>query len=619
MKIPQPPEHLFGLLGNLPDLDPSFPVKNVWSLQQVYGPIMKLNTGSEKVYLGDQKHINEICDEKRFHKVPNDTLLALRPMLGDGLFTAYDTEPNWWKAHRMLTPAFGPVALRHMFDDMLDISSQMVLKWDRLGPSHQIECSDDLTRLAFDTIGLCAFSYRFNEFYTDNIHPFAQQMADVLIETGKRSLRLGVVNEFFHRNEEEKRQENVRSMHELCDQIIADRKKNPQPENKDLLNTMLNTVDKETGEGLSDENIRFQMGTLLVAGHETTSSTLSFTYLNLLKNPEKLLKAQQQVDDIIGDSVISLEHLPKLTYIDACIKETLRLSSPIPSWTLCPRQDTRLAGKYPVSENTQVTSVLRSLHHETAVWGDDHDEFIPERMMDGRFEKLPPNSWKPFGNGMRSCIGRGFAEQEMVINIALVLQRFQLELADPSYELELKSTLTIKPWNFRMKVRRRPGKTLLVGVPGGVPTTVAKKHERQHEEAHAPRPDASSKPLKVFFGGNTGTCEALAEDLKTKLAAGGLETSIDTLDSATEHLPTDQPAIIITSSYEGQPPDNAKKFVTWLENNSQDSKGLEKVKYAVYGVGNSVSRSMSWLCALCKDLYFTGLGDHFPPCPQVGR
>lgn len=152
-----------------------------------------------------------------------------------------------------------------MFNDMQDIASQMILRWDRLGPDHEIECSDDLTRLAFDTIGLCAFSYRFNEFYTDNVHPFAQQMASVLLESGKKANRPALLQRLYYRSEQE-RQEQVKKMWELCDQIVADRKKHPQPDNHDLLNTMLNTVDRETGEGLSDENIRFQMATFLVAG-----------------------------------------------------------------------------------------------------------------------------------------------------------------------------------------------------------------------------------------------------------------------------------------------------------------------------------------------------------------
>ena len=95
LPIPQPPEHLFGLLGNLPDLDPSFPFKNIWNLQKLYGPIMKLKLGADQVVLGDQQHINEICDEKRFHKVPGGALTAIRALTGDGLFTAYDSEMSW--------------------------------------------------------------------------------------------------------------------------------------------------------------------------------------------------------------------------------------------------------------------------------------------------------------------------------------------------------------------------------------------------------------------------------------------------------------------------------------------------------------------------------------------
>lgn len=117
---------------------------------------------------------------------------------------------------------------------------------------------------AFDTIGLCSFGYRFNEFYLEKAHPFAQQMADVLLESGRRANRPSLMNQFYRADERE-RQENVRKMHELSDEIIAERKRNPQPDSTDLLNTMLNTVDRETGEALSDENIRFNMCTFLVS------------------------------------------------------------------------------------------------------------------------------------------------------------------------------------------------------------------------------------------------------------------------------------------------------------------------------------------------------------------
>lgn len=283
-----------------------------------------------------------------------------------------------------------------MFDRMLDISSQMVLKWDRQGPDHEIDCADDFTRLAFDTIGLCAFSYRFNEFYSDKPHPFASQMSEVLLESGKKTNRTRF-QQVFYRKSEEGRQENVRKMMDLCNKIIQERKDNPQPDNHDLLNTMLNGVDKETGKKLSPENISYQLATFLVAGHETTSSTLSFLNLNFIKNPDKLHKAVKEVDEVVGDKVLTVDMLPKLTYIDACIKETLRCNSPINMISVTSTKDQVLGGKYFVAKDQPAIALFRSLHHDRAAWGDDVDEFRPERFLDGNFQKVPPNSWKPVG------------------------------------------------------------------------------------------------------------------------------------------------------------------------------------------------------------------------------
>ncbi|KAF2211670.1 hypothetical protein CERZMDRAFT_68391 [Cercospora zeae-maydis SCOH1-5] len=582
-EIPQPPPHLFGLLGNIPDVDFTYIFKDVTRLQQIYGPIIKLQLAKEIVFVGNQALANEVCDTKRFNKAPSPSLEEARAFLGDALFSAYNEEVNWGKAHRMLIPTFGPFGVRKMWGGMQDIASQMILKWDRLGPDHEIECADDLTRLAFDTIGLCAFSYRFNQFYSEDVHPFAMQMADVLVETGKKSGRPHLIQALYRRSER-KRLADMQSMHALCDQIVADRKQHPQPDNNDLLNVMLNSTDRETGEGLSDENIRFQLTTFLVAGHETTSATLGFTYYHLLKHPGVLLKAQKLVDEVVGDEVLSLEHVPKLEYIDACIKETLRLTPPVGGFTIGSKTDQVVGGKYLVPANTLVTVNNTALHRDPAVWGEDADEYRPERWLNGVYAKLPPNSWKPFGNGVRACIGRGFAEQEMIMNVAMVLQRFQIELADPSYELQIKSTITIKPHNFRIKVKRRQGKSTYVGIPGG-----AQMHDEKNAPSKVVQPAQTKqgKPLAIYFGGNSGTCEALAQSLETVAKDRGFDTSFGSLDSATEDIPTDRPAVFITSSYEGLPPDNAKKFVKWLEGLKQDSQPLADVKYAVFGAGNS--------------------------------
>ena len=177
----------------------------------------------------------------------------------------------------------------------------------------------------------------------------------------------------------------------------------------------------------------------------------------------------------------------------------------------------------------------------------------------------------------------------MLINIVLVLQRFQIEKADPDYKLRLRCNITTKPDGFKMRVRRRVGRGLMVGIPGGALTESAQKDRYPRTKApQAISGQGDTKSVTAFFGGNTGTCESLAQDLSKSALGFGLEVDIQNLDSATENLPTDRPCVIITTSYEGKPPDNAKKFVAWIEQLSQKSAKLPKrTQYAVFGVGNS--------------------------------
>jgi cytochrome P450/NADPH-cytochrome P450 reductase len=121
-----------------------------------------------------------------------------------------------------------------MFPGMMDITTQMLLKWDRLGPDHEILCSDDFTRLTFDIIGLCAFGFRFNNFYAEHSHPFVEQMAEVLIESGRRGNRLALETK-LRIFAAARLEDNVKKMHDLCDDIIADRITHPQPDALDLL------------------------------------------------------------------------------------------------------------------------------------------------------------------------------------------------------------------------------------------------------------------------------------------------------------------------------------------------------------------------------------------------
>ncbi len=180
-------------------------------------------------------------------------------------------------------------------------------------------------------------------------------------------------------------------------------------------------TDRPAGRKLSHENIRFQLVTFLIAGHETTSGMLSFLFHYLLITPHAYQAIRREVDEVIGGASVNLEHLAKLKYIDASLKEALRLQPTAPAWTVAPLADTTICdGKYAVPKDQGIGILLHALHRDPAVWGDDVEDFRPERMLDGKFEALPPDSWKPFGNGVRACIGRPFAWQEALLAVAMV-------------------------------------------------------------------------------------------------------------------------------------------------------------------------------------------------------
>ncbi|MCX6048868.1 MAG: cytochrome P450, partial [Chloroflexi bacterium] len=453
--IPGPKPSL--LVGNVPDIDLHAPIQSLMALAREYGPIFRLELpGREMIVVSSQELANELCDEQRFDKKIHASLHQVRDFAGDGLFTAETQDPNWGKAHRILMPVFGPAALRNMFPEMLDIAEQLLLKWERQGPNQRIDVADNMTRLTLDTIALCAFDYRFNSFYEKDLHPFVGAMVRALDEAGARTRRLPLQNRLMLITRRQY-DEDVLTMHQIADELIAERKKHGNPANeKDFLSIMLNAKDPQTGEGLSDENIRYQMVTFLIAGHETTSGLLSFTLYELLQHPEIMAQARAEVARVIGNNTPRFEHLAQLTYLDQILKESLRLWPTAPAFALYPHEkETVIGGKYGVRDDQTLLILTPMLHRDPKVWGANAEAFNPDHFAFENAEKLPPNAWKPFGNGQRACIGRPFALQEATLLLAMMLQRFDLSAADPGYKLEIKETLTLKPHGLYIHAKRR--------------------------------------------------------------------------------------------------------------------------------------------------------------------
>ncbi|KAJ5908057.1 Oxidoreductase FAD/NAD(P)-binding [Penicillium taxi] len=584
-EVPIPGPKGIPFLGNIYDLDPEAPINSINLLADTYGPIFRLKTlGSSRVVVSSYELVDEVCNEKRFTKAVVGPLKEIRNGTHDGLFTAnYPGEENWAVAHRILVPAFGPLMIREMFDEMYDIASQLVMKWARQGHTVPITVTNDFTRLTLDTLALCAMGTRFNSFYHEDMHPFIEAMVGLLIGSGNRASRPAAINSLpttanthYHKD--------ITYMRTLAQELVDTRRNNPQ-DKKDLMNALILGRDPQTGQGMTKESI--------VMKPLPVPSLFCFIICSKLLMPIK--KVQEEVDRIIGRRKITIEDLSKLPYITAVLRETLRLSPPAPVIHVGAYENkdnhepvTLGGGKYVLHENEPIALLLGKVHRDPKIYGADADDFRPERMLDEEFEKLPKNAWKPFGNGRRGCIGRPFAWQEILLVTAILFQNFNFQLENPSYDLRIKQTLTIKPKDLQMRASLRedldPTKLgLVLNNDGG--TTHGADIANLEKKPAVTRTNGSLKPLHIFYGSNTGTCEAFAHRLADDAIDYGFSAQIDSLDSAIQSLSTIlDPIIFISSSYEGQPPDNAAHFFEWLSGLKGNS--LEAVNYAVFGCGH---------------------------------
>src|SRR5205809_3810818 len=581
--IPHPPKK--PVVGNMLSLDPNAPVQHLVRLTRELGPIFWLDMmGAPLVIVSGHDLVDELSDEKRFDKAVRGSLRRVRAVGGDGLFTADTNEPNWSKAHNILLQPFGNRAMQSYHPSMVDIAEQLVKKWERLNGDEEIDVVHDMTALTLDTIGLCGFDYRFNSFYREDYHPFVESLVRSL-ETIMLTRGLPLEG-LWLRNRNRDLASDVAFMNKMVDEIVAERRKNTAATDgkKDMLGAMMTGVDRATGAQLDDVNIRYQINTFLIAGHETTSGLLSCTIYALLKHPDVLKKAYEEVDRVLGpdiDARPTYQQVTQLTYFTQILKEALRLWPPAPAYGISPLSDETIGGQYKLRKNTFVLILTLALHRDPSVWGPNPDAFDPENFSREAEAARPVNAWKPFGNGQRACIGRGFAMHEAALAIGMILQRFKL-IDHNRYQMVLKETLTIKPDGFKIKVRPRTEKDR--GAYTAQSTTTVAASTAAPPRART-RPGHNT-PLLVLYGSNLGTAEELATRVADLAEVNGFATKLAALDDAVGKLPEQGGVLIFCASYNGAPPDNATQFVKWLGSDLPKD-AFSKVRYAVFGCGNS--------------------------------
>lgn len=535
-------------------------------LVEELGPLFYADFGvSRRLYACSLDLVEELCDENRFIKGITDRLERFRPLAGDGLFTAYPGEPNWQKAHDVLLPGFSFSGLRNYHPAMLDINRQLLTRWDESAGEHPVDVVEDLGKLAMDTVGLAGFGTRFDSYQQEGLAAIPASFAAAV----QQMLAPGGGNHDLFTAEQ-------RKLHTFIDELIA-RHRDGADEHANLLGLMLAPGSPQT-PALELSSVHSQVLTFLIAGQDTTSTVMPTALYSLVKNPAVLHRAQSEVDGLFGpgdEHTPTFDEIGKLRYIRQIVDETLRLSPPVREFDRMATEDTLLAGRYPVRKGEVVTVLTTALHRQPQ-WGDNVEIFDPDRFSPERSAGRPVNLFKPFGTGARSCIGRQFALHEATMALATLVHRYRF-IDSEHYQLRTHSDLIRKPVGFRIGLARRTSQDRQ-HEPTAVPAVTPQ--EMRHPAATA----APGSALAVFHGSNLGTCRALAHQLAEEASDLGYRTTVAPLNEATRALPTEGAMVVVAASYNGQPTDDARHFLSWLD--SADARTDSGLRYAVLGVGD---------------------------------
>ena len=564
------------IIGNLHQIPKSGLIQHLMNVAHDFADpgIFKLYFGSYvSLWVSHPDLVADLCDETKFRKIPGPGLRSVRAFAGDGLFTAFSEEENWGKAHRILLPAFSQRSMRGYFDMMVEVADALVGKWTAL-VGHEVNVADDMTRFTLDSIAIAGFGYRFNSFAKPALDPFLESLATALIECMNKTTRLPIQQRFAGKSKA-RLADAVATMNTLVDQVIAERRANPT-DSGDLLNLMLQAKDPDSGEMLSDINIRYQILTFLIAGHETTSGMLSFAFYHLLRNPHVLAQAYAEVDRVLpGDTRPQYSHIAKLDVIERILKETLRFWPTAPSFSVGPFADETIGGKWQMRKDRPINVMTPALHRHPAVW-DRPLDFDIDRWLPEQEATRHPHAYKPFGNGVRACIGRQFAMVEAKLALAMLLQKFAVS-DRRDYRLTIKETLSIKPDDFTMRIDARAPHSRMVAEP----VAVAKPDIEIGQAAGAGR------RLSVIWGSSLGTARDIAEEIAERAEADGFETRVRSMDEALGTLPEDRVVVIVTATYNGKAPDSSVQAEAALDAGGFEESRWPDTKFAVLGIGSS--------------------------------
>jgi cytochrome P450 len=434
-----------GVFGLLPELS-----KDALGLltrcARDYGDMVRVRLGLTRAILVNHPDLVEEILVTRNHDFRKHVgARRLGSLLGNGLLL---TEGEFWlRQRRLMQPAFHRQRISAMGETMVRAALAALDVW-QAGETRDI--SQEMIELTMQIVGRTLFGTEVGE---DLARIRASNRVFVQHFRSRLFTMMILLPDGFPSPGNRRYRRAVLDLEHLVFRIISERRASGEDGN-DLLGMLLSARD-ESGSGMSDRQLRDEVMTLLLAGHDTTALALTWAWVLLAQHPRAEAKLHTEIDTVLGGRPPTAADTFQMSYVEHVVTETLRLYPT--AWVIGREavRDTEIGGQ-PVAKGSTMLISPWVLHRDPRFF-DRPDEFDPERWADGLAQRLPRGAYLPFGAGQRVCIGSAFAQLEATLLLATIAQRFKLELMEPTRPVQPLPVVTLRarqPVMMTLRARR---------------------------------------------------------------------------------------------------------------------------------------------------------------------
>ena len=358
----------------------------------------------------------------------------LRQVMGNGLVT--NDGPDWVRQRRLIQPSFASRRLSRFDETINALTSSRLARWDARTSADVVWIDREMSALTFDIVGATLFGC--------DIEGHAAEMAEILDVVNLSTHDLRALMSLYPwvptpYNLRWKRA--MKHLDRIVFGLIGERDRNGDGSG-DLLDRLFAARDEETGEGMDHQQIRDEVVTLMLAGHETSAMALSWSLYLLATHPEVEARLGEHLEANLHGAPAGTADLARLGYLKQVVQEAMRLYPPVWGYSRRAEHETEL-GEYVLPANANVGVVTYALHRHPEFWP-DAERFDPDRFEPGEAEGRDFFAYLPFAAGPRTCIGAGMAMLEIQLILAQIVQRFRIRVVS-DHPVEAMAKVTLKP------------------------------------------------------------------------------------------------------------------------------------------------------------------------------